>query len=332
VPEEFMRIFVGGSLKDVPRDPDLCRRFVADLGVEIVKQGHVLLNGCRSTLDQQIAVAAQEWLVANAGNPKQRIVSYCLKTDKPAHLIGTIRYSSLLDWNMNHAELEIPEQIRQAGATIFIAGTEGTFWARNWAALDRKLILGVPRFGGAGETIYNQELRRLRETSPALANDYETLNSISDDTSEFARQVVSLVERLVAPRNVFMIMSFKREFHDVLSSCNEVCREFGFDAERIDETISLERIIPRIETGIRKSAFVIADVSDASPNVFYEVGYAKGIGKDVIVTAKKGTQLPFDIGDVPTVFWEIQEDLKDGLRKCLVGLTAKYGRRGAMPE
>jgi hypothetical protein len=111
-----------------------------------------------------------------------------------------------------------------------------------------------------------------------------------------------------------------------------VCREFGFDAERIDETISLERIIPRIETGIRKSAFVIADVSDASPNVFYEVGYAKGIGKDVIVTAKKGTQLPFDIGDVPTVFWEIQEDLKDGLRKCLVGLTAKYGRRGAMPE
>ena len=33
-----MRIFVGGSLRDVPRDPDLCRQFVAALGTEIVRQ------------------------------------------------------------------------------------------------------------------------------------------------------------------------------------------------------------------------------------------------------------------------------------------------------
>jgi hypothetical protein len=88
----------------------------------------------------------------------------------------------------------------------------------------------------------------------------------------------------------------------------------------------LERIVPRIETGIRNSAFVIADVSELSPNVFYEVGYAKGLGKQVIVTARKGTQLPFDLGDVPTIFWEIQEDLKEGLRKCLAGLMSRYGR------
>jgi hypothetical protein len=46
----------------------------------------------------------------------------------------------------------------------------------------------------------------------------------------------------------------------------------------------------------------------------------------VIVTAKTGTQLPFDVGDMPTIFWEIQEDLKEGLRKCLAGLVGKYGR------
>ena len=64
---------------------------------------------------------------------------------------------------------------------------------------------------------------------------------------------------------------------------------------------------------------MIADVSDLSPNVFYELGYAKALGKDVIVTAKKGTQLPFDIGDIPAIFWEIQEDLKEGLRKYFKG-------------
>jgi len=192
--------------------------------------------------------------------------------------------------------------------------------------LFRHDALGIPRFGGAGETIYNQELKRLRETSPDAAKDYETLNSLSDNISDFAEEVVHLVERLEAPGNVFIIMSFKREFLDVLASCKEVCQEFKFVAKRTDESPSLERIVPRIETGIRNSAFVIADVSDPSTNVFYELGYAKALGKRVIVTAKKGTQLPFDIGDIPTIFWEIQEDLKVGLRKCLPGLVNRYGR------
>ena len=321
-----MRIFVGGSLRDVPQDSDLCRQFVAELGTEIVRQGHVLLNGCRSSLDQEIATAAQEWLKSNGVNDKDRIISYCLKSDKPIHSVGTVRRSALLDWQMNHCELVVPEQIELAAATIFVAGSEGTFWAKNWASFARKLVLGVPRFGGAGENIYNNELKHLRETSPIVAGDYETLNSLSENISDFAKDVVSLIERLAAPRNVFTIMSFKNEFRDVFSSYKEVCREFKFEAERTDETDSLERIVPRIEAGIRKSAFVIADVSEQSPNVFYELGFAKALGKDVIVTAKKGTQLPFDVGDIPAIFWEIQEDLKEGLRKCLDGLVSKHGR------
>ena len=64
-----MNIFVGGSLRDVPRDPDLCPLFVAALGVAIVKQGHVLLNGCRSSLDREIAAAAHQWLMREGKNP-----------------------------------------------------------------------------------------------------------------------------------------------------------------------------------------------------------------------------------------------------------------------
>jgi hypothetical protein len=209
---------------------------------------------------------------------------------------------------------------------MFVAGTEGTFWARNWAFFARKPILGIPRFAGAGETIYIQELKRLRETLPAVAEDYETLNSLTVDISGFARDVVSLAERMVAPRDVFVIMSFKREFVDVFASCKEICREFKLEAERTDESASLERITPRIERGIRRSAFVIADVSELSPNVFYEIGYAVGLGKDVIVTAKEGTKLPFDIGDVPTIFWAVQDDLKVKLRNRLAGLAGRSGR------
>jgi hypothetical protein len=321
-----MHIYVGGSLRDVPQDPELCRKFVAALGAAVVSRGHVLLNGCRSSLDQEIATAAQAWLSGNKGNPKTQIISYRLKGDDPIHSLGTLRYSILPDWGMNHPELEVPEQIRLADVTIFVAGAQGTYWARNWASFARKPILGIPRFGGAAETIYNKELKHHQETYPEVATDYETLNSLSDDIADFANEVVTLAERLVTPRNVFTIMSFKREFLDVFASYQEVCREFQFEAERTDQSPSLERIVPRIETGIRNSAFVIADVSDLTPNVFYELGYAKGLGKQVIVTAKRGTPLPFDVGDIPAIFWEIQQDLKEGLRKCLRGVVEKYGR------
>ena len=321
-----MRILVGGSLDDVPRDPELCREFVAALGIEIVKRGHVLLNGCRGSVDKEIATAALGWLSKNGGNPDKSIISYCAKSSAPVHRIGRVRQSSLPDWQMNHPELRIPEQIEQADATIFVAGHDGTFLAKNWSFYARKPILGVPRFGGAGETIYDQELARFRINSPTTADDYETLNQVSNEVSHYVNEVVALAERLVTPRSVFIIMSFAKEFRDVYASCKEVCKEFGLEAERTDEAGSLERIIPRIEKGIRGSAFVIADVSEGSPNVFYEVGFARGLGKDLILTARQGTKPPFDIADIPVISWEIQEDLKEELRKRVADLRGKYHR------
>jgi len=321
-----MKIYVGGSLRDVPRDPDLCRKFVAALGTAIARQGHVLLTGCRSSLDQEIASAAQEWLAGNAGNPKERIISFCLESDKPVHSVGTLRRSALSDWGMNHSDLVIPEQIDQADATIFVAGGEGTFWAKNWAHFARKLVLGIPRFGGAGQKIYATERTHLSKIKSVEAGDYETLNVITDDMAEYASQVVRLAERLVLPRNVFTIMSFKKEFVDVFDSCKDACQKYRFEAERTDESASSEPILPRILNGIRNSAFVIADVSELSTNVFYEVGFAKGLGKEVILIAKKGTELPFDLKDLPTLFWETQRDLKKGLEERIEGVVGRYSR------
>ena len=320
-----MRILVGGSLEDVPRDPELCREFVAGLGMEIVGRGHVLLNGCRGSVDKEIATAALEWLSKNGGDPDKSIISYCTKSSAPVHRIGRVRQSSLPDWQMNHPELRIPEQIEQADATIFIAGHDGTFLAKNWSFYARKPILGIPRFGGAGETIYDQELARFRMNSPTTADDYETLNQVLINVENYVKEVVALAERLVTPRSVFTIMSFAEEFLDVYASCKEVCKEFGLEVPpRTDQAGSLERIIPRLEKGIRGSAFVIADVTKASPNVFYEVGFARGLGRDLIMTAKKNTKLPFDIGDFPVIFWENQENLRKELRKRVADLRGKY--------
>ena len=53
-----MKLLVVGSLKNVPRQADLCAQIVARLGELIVERGHTLLNGCRGSLDKTIAEAA----------------------------------------------------------------------------------------------------------------------------------------------------------------------------------------------------------------------------------------------------------------------------------
>lgn len=312
-----MNILVAGSLRNVPVYPDLCEQFVRTLGEAIVDHDQTLLTGCRGSLDRTIAEAAHKRLQSTARDCRTGLISYRLQNAEPVHRYGTVRISSLTDWELTHPELNPPEQIAKADVTIFVAGTEGTFIAANWARIARKPILAVPQFGGASAAIYEREKSCFEErySSDVGRKKYETLNQDTPDVAQLTNDVILLAKEIITPTAVFTIMPFTTEFRDVYASYRSVCKEFDFEAIRTDESDSAERIVPRILDGIRHCAFVIADVTNVSPNVCYEIGFAQALAKPVIVTARQGTVLPFDIADVPVAFWDGQEALKDKLRR-----------------
>jgi len=106
-------------------------------------------------------------------------------------------------------------------------------------------------------------------------------------------------------------------FDDVLDSIKEACSRCGLTAERVDEVQSNERITDRILESIQRAQFVVADLTESRPNVFYEAGYAHGIGKVPIYTARSGTKLEFDLKDYPVIFFDSFRDLKDRLEARL---------------
>ena len=322
-----MNIFVGGSLRDVPLYGESCQRFVQQLGERIVERGHTLLTGCCGSLDKAVAEAAHNWLDSHDRDERQQLISYRLKNDQPAHRLGRIQISRREDWELSHPDLSPPEQIAEADVTVFVAGGDGTFSAANWARIADKPILGVAEFGGAGREIFERERGRFKERYAHLvaAKDFDILNQDTDDVAQLASDVVTLCEKIVTSNTVFTIMPFTEEFRDVYASYSTVCKEFGFTAERTDESDSGERIIPRILAGIRRAAFVIADVTHPSANVFYEIGFAEGMGRAVIVSAKKDTPLPFDIADIPVLFWSGQEELKEKLRRRVKEVASAKG-------
>ncbi|HZM21661.1 MAG TPA: hypothetical protein VFC02_07955 [Anaerolineales bacterium] len=323
-----MKIFVGGSLRNIAKNEELCQLFVQRLGERIVEREHILLTGCRGSLDKMIAEAAGQWLKKNERDARKQIISYRLKNDEPAHRVGRIQVSKRADWELTHPDLDSPEQIADADVSVFIAGGQGTFHAANWARIADKPVLGIGQFGGSGEAIFEKERERFDKRYGYLVtiDDFDVLNQDTDDVDQLAKDVLVLCESLVVPNTVFIIMSFKKEFDELYNVYKEVCKTFGFNAVRTDKVYSLDKILPRILQGIRHSAFVIADVTETSPNVFYEIGFAEGLGRPVIATAKVDTKLPFDLVDTPVTFWSSFDDLKSKLEPLINEVKISLGK------
>ncbi|GGI14471.1 hypothetical protein GCM10007377_11100 [Galliscardovia ingluviei] len=69
----------------------------------------------------------------------------------------------------------------------------------------------------------------------------------------------------------------------------------GFECRRVDEICTPGSILQDIYDLIESSAIIIADLTGANPNVYYEVGLAHARGKDVILISSDRGSYPFDI-------------------------------------
>lgn len=111
------------------------------------------------------------------------------------------------------------------------------------------------------------------------------------------------------------------ELDDVLDAIKEAAKRCGVEASRIDDENSNERITDRIVQSIREAEFVIVDLTNERPNVFWEAGYAHGLGKTPIYLAKQGTKIHFDVHDYPIILFRGLRDLKEALEKRLRALA-----------
>ena len=334
-----LRILVAGGLdredkSALSRPPEEIESFARLLGARIVQDGHVLLNGCRTTIDACVAEGAHEALVASGATNdevKSRIVCYVNQGQAPVHSFGAILQSELTDWELGGRDLSAPEIIHYCDAVVLIGGFRGTYRAANWARIEHKPLLPIALFGGAAKEICLEVAKRVDVVYAGTVSrsKYEAvLKSLSTNWEQIAADVVNLAELMASSREVFVVMSFETspQFTDLLESIQNTCEEFGYSAYRVDETNEGERILPEIIRGIRQSAFVIADVSENKPNVYWELGLAAGMDKDIILTARKGTDLPFDINDVPVLYWDSFSEFKKALAKRVDIIATGQGR------
>lgn len=94
----------------------------------------------------------------------------------------------------------------------------------------------------------------------------------------------------------FVIMPFAEEFDDIyVLGIKETAKKLGVNAYRLDEELFDEGMLDKIYKDIQAADFIIADLSDKNPNVFYELGYAHAHNKLCLLITKEAENIPFDL-------------------------------------
>jgi sugar-specific transcriptional regulator TrmB len=73
----------------------------------------------------------------------------------------------------------------------------------------------------------------------------------------------------------------------------------------LDESLPSGAIVDAIHDAINKATLLIADVTNANPNVMYEVGFARARNKPIILIAGSSRAVPFDLAGVRVLIYDI---------------------------
>lgn len=113
--------------------------------------------------------------------------------------------------------------------------------------------------------------------------------------------------------SVFVIMSFKgKGSPKVYAAIKEECEALQLAVSRVDENVGSGLIVQEIVEGIHQAEFIICDLTYERPNVYYELGYAHGIGnhpENILLIAKHRTDLHFDVAPLRVQFYRSIADL-----------------------
>lgn len=124
---------------------------------------------------------------------------------------------------------------------------------------------------------------------------------------------------------VFVAMSFSgQEMDDVYSAIKDECVKLDLRPIRVDENVGSGFVIQEIKDLIEKAEFIIFDLSKERPNVYYELGYAHGVGneaQDILLLAKEETTLHFDIAPLRVLFYRSIEHLRSIVNANLKEMT-----------
>lgn len=116
---------------------------------------------------------------------------------------------------------------------------------------------------------------------------------------------------------IFYLTSFSEKYEPTYKICKDVCKEMSLMLLRGDEIEVTGDIFSQIIRYIVKSSLIIVNIDGKNPNVFYELGIAHALGKNIMLISKRNNKVPFDVQQYRTIFYNKNEELKQILPETI---------------
>lgn len=125
----------------------------------------------------------------------------------------------------------------------------------------------------------------------------------------------------------FVAMWFDPTMDDIYNyGINKTITDLGYEVVRVDKKQHNERIDAKIFELISQSRFLVADFTGNRSGVYYEAGFAHGLGIPVVHTCRSDwfDQLHFDIKTINTIEYSESQGLAALLTERIVATIGNY--------
>lgn len=99
----------------------------------------------------------------------------------------------------------------------------------------------------------------------------------------------------IEPSLVSAMMPFHPSFDAVYATLQQAAQAAGLRCRRADDIWENPAVIQDVVSLIDRSSIVICDCTGRNPNVFYEIGIAHTLGREVILITQSDADIPFDL-------------------------------------
>ena len=125
---------------------------------------------------------------------------------------------------------------------------------------------------------------------------------------------------------VAVMMPFGPEYKDVYAAIKAAAEGAGLRCKRADDIWEEDVVIQDVVNLICKARVVVCDLTERNPNVFYEMGIAHSLGKDVVMITQNKSDVPFDVQQRRYLKYLHNEQ---GLEKMAEGLQSRIEKLAA---
>lgn len=140
----------------------------------------------------------------------------------------------------------------------------------------------------------------IAELGPGLVRSISSLKAMVANLKELFRKAddhpIFDSPKQVEHAEVFVAMPFREPFDSLYSKHIATAVEgLNLTVHRADEAKGAGAIMNEVWSRIRGAKLVVAVVTGANPNVFYEIGLAHALGRPVVLLQQAGDRAPFDL-------------------------------------